>query len=453
MQSNMVQLPKIFVEQIELSLGDEAIDFFASLDENSPSTLRINPRKSFFPKNLEQVPWCENGYYLAERPVYTLDPLFHAGAYYVQEASSMFLEQVLKQTTDLSLPLKVLDLCAAPGGKTTHIVSLLSNDSLLVSNEVIRSRSKILAENVSKWGIPNIVVTSNDPSDFQKFTGFFDVLIIDAPCSGEGLFRKDKDAVNEWSPENVERCSARQKRIVADSWDALKPGGMLIYSTCTYNRREDEEMIQWICDEFQAQSVPIDISQFTGIVKTDSPIGYHFYPHKIKGEGFFIAALKKTVGQEFRPIKIKKPPISKAPSSVVNSVSRWINSQENIALWAFHNQVLAFPARWSNELLMLTENLSIVQAGTEVCEIKGRDFIPSHALAVSSILQKVAFATVEIDLDTALTFLKKEECKFNNSDDYLLLTYSNVPLGFMKKAGTRYNNLYPKEWRIRMDIR
>jgi 16S rRNA C967 or C1407 C5-methylase (RsmB/RsmF family) len=311
-----LSLPDQFIQRIKCDLAEQAVQFINSLQTISPTSIRINPIKNFEPANLEKVKWCDTGFYLSERPVFTLDPLLHSGAYYVQEASSMFLEQALKQSVDLSHPIKVLDLCAAPGGKSTHIISLISDESLLVSNEVIRPRAKVLGENLTKWGKPNVVVTNNDPSDFQRLPGFFDVLVVDAPCSGEGLFRKDPNAVNEWSEENVNLCAARQRRILADVWETVKPGGIIVYSTCTYNRLENEENIRWMINEMEAELISLDISSFPEITPSDDHSGYHFYPHKTKGEGFYISVLRKKNGAEYRNGKLKKPPLLKISQTI-----------------------------------------------------------------------------------------------------------------------------------------
>ncbi|MCH5597279.1 RsmB/NOP family class I SAM-dependent RNA methyltransferase [Niabella ginsengisoli] len=262
------------------------------------TSLRRNPHKirkdsldSHFKDVLDQpVTWSQYGHYLSQRPSFTFDPLFHAGCYYVQEASSMFLEQALKQTVDLSKPLKVLDLCAAPGGKSTHLQSLISNDSLLVSNEVIRQRVNILKDNIIKWGSSNVVVTSNDAKDFSKLKGYFDVIVVDAPCSGSGLFRKDGNAINEWSENNVMLCNQRQQRILADVMPALKEDGVLIYSTCSYSKDENEDITNWLANEFQIANLKLEIKPDWNIteVKTFSNhYGYRFWPHLTKGEGFF----------------------------------------------------------------------------------------------------------------------------------------------------------------------
>jgi 16S rRNA C967 or C1407 C5-methylase (RsmB/RsmF family) len=260
-----VKLPTLLLDSLTDTSGfnKEAFEKIHTSVEQITS-IRINPNKlsesskalSFGEGLGEVVPWTETGYYLKTRPPFTFDPLFHAGCYYVQEASSMFLEQVLKQTTDLAKPLKVLDLSAAPGGKSTHIQSLISKDSLLVSNDVIRSRANILKDNIIKWGCGNVVVTSNDPKDFSKLENYFNVIVVDAPCSGSGLFRREPEAINEWSLNNVALCSQRQQRILADVWPALKKDGILIYSTCSYSKEEDEEIMDWIMREFAVGSLP-----------------------------------------------------------------------------------------------------------------------------------------------------------------------------------------------------
>jgi len=240
---------------------------------------------------LSPVPWSQYGFYLDKRPSFTFDPLFHAGCYYVQEASSMFLEQALKQLTDLSQPLKVLDLCAAPGGKSTHLQSLLSPDSLLVSNEVIKQRSLVLIDNIIRWGCNNVVVTNNDPRAFQKLPGYFDVMVVDAPCSGSGLFRKDEEAIDEWSLNNVALCSQRQQRILADALPALKENGLLVYSTCSYSEEEDEAIMDWLVEEMGMENISLNEPVTDGIVVTSSrktaATGYRFFPDKSRAKVFF----------------------------------------------------------------------------------------------------------------------------------------------------------------------
>ena len=252
-----MNLPEPFIQSLQKLKGFDE-DAFQAVHQSGGqiTSVRLNPDKilnipsSILKLQLARVLWSSNGFYLKERPSFTLDPLFHAGAYYVQEASSMFLEEVLKQSVDLSKPLRVLDLCAAPGGKSTLIQSVISKDSLLVSNEVIKTRVNILSENITKWGGANVIVTNNDPSDFKRLPGYFDVIVVDAPCSGSGLFRKDPNAINEWSENNVALCAQRQQRILADILPSLKEGGVLIYSTCSYSQVEDEDISNWLQKEY-----------------------------------------------------------------------------------------------------------------------------------------------------------------------------------------------------------
>src|SRR6187399_197007 len=256
-----MQLPQALLNSLESITGFNK-EAFKKVHESGEqvTSIRVNPSKQFEISNLKfQIPWTEYGYYLEARPSFTFDPLFHAGCYYVQEASSMFLEQAVKQTIDLSQPLKILDLCAAPGGKSTHILSLITKESLLVSNEVIRSRANILTDNIVKWGCSNVIVTNNDPRDFQRLENYFDVMVVDAPCSGSGLFRRDPDAIEEWSEQNVALCSQRQQRILADILPALKNGGVLIYSTCSYSKEEDEEICEWLSDELKIKNEKLKI--------------------------------------------------------------------------------------------------------------------------------------------------------------------------------------------------
>lgn len=303
-----MDLPVSFADRTRSLLGDEEYNKLAdALNDEQPVSIRLNEEKlpgssfSLFHASSDRVPWSATGCYLDRRLTFTFDPLFHAGCYYVQEASSMFVEQALKQYIG-ERPSVMLDLCAAPGGKSTHARSVLPVGSLLVANEVIRNRSQILAENLTKWGHPGVVVTNNDPADFAGLEDFFDVILTDVPCSGEGMFRKDPVAVSEWSPENVEICWQRQRRIISDIWPSLKPGGLLIYSTCTYNTKEDEENIRWMHDEFGAEILPVDAPaewNITGnlLAGEDFPV-YRFLPHRTKGEGFFLAMLRKPEGEE-----------------------------------------------------------------------------------------------------------------------------------------------------------
>ena len=270
----------------------------AHQNEPSPVSIRLNPFKKSDLKPGERVPWCDNGFYLDIRPSFTFDPLFHAGCYYVQEASSMFIDTILRHIRpDKTEPVKILDLCAAPGGKSTLISAAIEKNDLLVSNEIIKTRVPVLCDNLNRWGMANNIVTNNDPRDFSRLKGFFDIILVDAPCSGSGMFRKDHAAMNEWSEAKVNLCHQRQERILADVYPALTEDGYLIYSTCSYSHQENEDILDWLCESFNMESVRIPIKEEWGIVETQSTQkkawGYRFYPGQVKGEGLFAACLQK----------------------------------------------------------------------------------------------------------------------------------------------------------------
>lgn len=447
-------LPTDFIIRTKALLGTEYPLFEAALQTEPPVSIRLNPHKNTATSVLaERVLWCETGYYLPERPPFTFDPLFHAGAYYVQEASSMFLERAVRQY--VAGPVKCLDLCAAPGGKSTHLLSLLPEGSLLVSNEVIRSRCTVLAENITKWGSAASIVTNNDPEEIGRLTHFFDVIVTDVPCSGEGMFRKDAGSTGEWSVSNVQLCASRQRRILHDIWDALAPGGLLIYSTCTYNTDEDEENIRYIVGELGAEVLSVPISpewNITGAFLHNDPV-YRFFPHKTKGEGFFLAVLRKNEGEQVatRAQKKNKKEKGKTAVSVPPDVFTWLMRPEQYEIEMRDEMLQAFPKNRYPEYLQIAANLRIVNAGIRLGEVKGKNLLPSHALALSYELNKQAFPSVEISWEEAIRYLRKEAVTLpaDVEKGYVLLTYKHLPLGFVKQLGNRSNNLYPQEWRIR----
>ena len=438
-------------------LANEYTNFEEALSKPAPVSIRVNSSKLATQPSLPKVPWAANAYYLPARPLFTLDPLLHAGCYYVQEASSMFLEQALNQALDLSQPIHALDLCGAPGGKSTHIASLISEDSLLVANEVIKSRANILAENIAKWGSGNAMVTSSDPSNFSRLPNFFDLMVVDAPCSGEGMFRKDPQAINEWSEENVKLCAQRQQRILMDVWDALKPGGVLVYSTCTWNEQENEENIAWLAEQEDAESIKLQLDPDWGVVATqlNGVEGYRFYPHRIPGEGFFMAVLRKTGGSEStkKSAKKKKYRLQLAGKKEKALVQDWLLEPEKYE-WLQYGEVLsALPVNLFEAADEVYQHLHVIYAGIEVAEVKGKKLKPMHALALSQHLNQEVFTSIDLDLEQALRYLRKEDISLNSSgNDWVLLKYKNTPLGFAKQIGNRVNNYYPKEWRIRMEL-
>ena len=399
-----MQLPEDFKRETRLVMGDERFNrFMGAFDEEPPVSIRLNPRRhiphstfhiphSTFHIPQERIPWCEEGYYLAGRPQFTFDPLFHAGCYYVQEAASMFVTHIIR-SVDIPTPKRALDLCAAPGGKSTALLSVLPDDCTLVSNEPISNRAQILLENITKWGYPNSIVTNNYPRDFRKAKLTFDLILCDVPCSGEGMFRKDPATIGEWSQQNVEKCWRLQREIVADAWECLAPGGLLIYSTCTFNLKENEENVRWILENFDAEAldIPIDPSwNITGSLLEGftAPV-YRFIPGITRSEGLFVCAIRK----------------------------RGTRNEDTL----------------TKEKLEKTRCLKVLD--------------PSNLLPPSSIL----LPRINIDYPEALKYLRGEALVLpaDTPRGIVNITYKGVVLGPAKNIGNRANNLYPKAWRIK----
>lgn len=446
-------MPLDFLNRIKSQFPSHVDQFINSIDQPVAVSLRANPQKLSIPENFEHVPWCESGIFLKERPSFTLDPIFHSGAYYVQEASSMFLEQAFRQIEHEKSRI-VLDLCAAPGGKSTHLLSLLNANDLLVSNEVIRSRISVLDENLRKWGHQNIVVSSNDPSDFTELEGLFDVILVDAPCSGEGLFRRDASAIEQWSVENTNLCATRQRRILADIWPALKNGGYLIYSTCTFNPEENEENLKWLAANNQIESIRIPIQESWGVdeIETTGLFGYRFLPHKVKGEGFFLTLIRKKDGSDsFGFAKKAKPKYDKVPRQFAE-IRNWLTTSDSEFL-VKNEFIIAFPEAKIPVLNALSDKLRIISFGLPMAQFKKNDLLPEHTYALSIDRNPAVFDSIELELKEALLFLKKEEIRINSpKKGWLIVQYRGVPLGFVKNLGNRANNYFPKEWRIRMAL-
>lgn len=448
----MKPLPPKFDDFIQPQLGSEYQQFLASLQEPPPVSIRAHPIKNMRSERHQPVPWTAYGQYLESRPVFTLDPLFHGGSYYVQEASSMFLEQALRQSVDLKEPLNVLDLCAAPGGKSTHILSLINRDSLLVSNETIRSRAAILSENVQKWGYANSIVSNNDPADFKKLPGFFDVIVVDAPCSGEGLFRKEPEAMNEWSPENVQLCAARQKRIVADVWDALRENGTFIYCTCTYNSFENEDNLQWLAANNEVETVRLSIDPAWRIeeVDTNGFFGYRFFPHKVNGEGFFLAAMKKRDAAGIARIKQKKA-VAQPLAKIRKRLIPWILDNREATFFQFNDLIFYAPSAKAAEMQLLLQCLRIMYAGTNVATLKHDKLVPEHAMAMSVEVNKEHFPCCEVSEEDALKYLRRDILLLPEATPgFTLLTYNQLPIGWVNVLTNRVNNMYPTAWKIRL---
>jgi len=444
--------PEGFIKRLRSQEYIDADSLLQALEEPSPVSIRVNPCKlNKRPLNSEPVPWCETGYYLTERPSYTFDPLFHSGCYYPQEASGMFLEQVFLQKIGNCENIRILDLCGAPGGKSTHLSSLIGRKGLLVSNEVIRTRASVLSENISKWGISNTLVTRNDPSDFSKLTGFFDVVFVDAPCSGEGMFRDDV-ARREWSEKNAMLCSERQKRILMDVWPAFKKDGIMIYSTCTFNPGENEHNIRWLVEKQKAETERLDIAGFNGIKEINyrGITGYGFYPDRVKGEGFFLSVLRKTENSGKYKINTAGNKVFRAGREDFKMADEWtlfhLDSIVRIGDEIYKLHVSP------DEFAFLLRNLRIIKPGTSICSVRKKDYLPSHELALSDGLKKQAFPISELDYSNAIAYLKRENIKVSEiPGGWFITAFDGIPLGFAKNLGNRINNYYPVNRRIRMN--
>ena len=458
-------LPKDFIKQTKVALGDRLWQILADgLAAEPPASIRTNPYKCAdgeweVGSSDGRVPWCADGYYLSARPNFTFDPMLHAGMYYVQEASSMFLDRVLRQYA-ADGPVRMLDMCAAPGGKSTVARAALPEGSLLVSNEPVRQRANILAENMQKFGHRDVIVTNNYPQDFAHSGIVFDIILADVPCSGEGMFRKDPAAIGEWSLQNVEKCWRLQREIVADAWRCLRPGGLFIYSTCTFNTKEDELNVMYMCEEMGAEVLNVDIndswriteSAFTGF---DKPV-YRFIPGLTRGEGLFMAVMRKPENGHAENIsqktkKAKKERHQKRDNGVACTCMKWLRRPDDFNTAVNGNTITAIPRSWEPLYNIINKSLNVLSAGVTLGEMKGKDIIPAQALALSTSIDRSAFPNVELDYAQAVSYLRKEAVPLAEGTPcgHVLMTYKDIPLGFEKNIGNRANNLYPAEWKIK----
>jgi 16S rRNA C967 or C1407 C5-methylase (RsmB/RsmF family)/NOL1/NOP2/fmu family ribosome biogenesis protein len=452
---NFIALPEAFTDNMKVLLGDEYPGFESSLHKVSPVSIRLNegvklpsPRTGFTVSGFQSsVAWSKSGVYLEKRPSFTLDPLFHSGSYYVQEAASMFVEQCVDAVKQYGNIDYILDLCAAPGGKSTHLISLFAG-SLVVSNEVIHSRASILEENTGKWGHANTMITSCDPAMFQKLDSFFDFILVDAPCSGEGMFRKEPEALKSWSPANVKHCATRQLRIVRDVWDSLKPGGFMLYATCTYNCEENENVVRFIVENLGAESIPVDISAFEGIAPSvDKNIhACRFFPHKTKSEGLFLSLIRKNGESKQNSIRRTKHP-AKIPE-----LNSWTRQNETFVYVRNNDRIYMLPEKFAADVEFIGKTVRTLSSGTEICTVKGKELIPSLDFAHSTEINVNNFTVWEVDNTTALKFLKKETLfvpPTGVGKGFVLITYHGVPLGWVKNIGSRCNNMLPQKRKIK----
>ena len=460
-------IPKDFLETSVSIFGRESEEFLASLDSEPSLGIHINAEKMqktgvVIPDNAERVEWTSNGFYLKSRPRFTFDPFLHAGAYYVEEPSSMFVEKALNYIQkDIRID-RALDLCAAPGGKSIMIRNSMKG-GLLVSNEPLSKRAAVLTENLAKWGNPDIIVTSDFPEAFDGLTGFFDLIATDVPCSGEGMFRKDETARSEWSKANVENCVQRQRDILRTIWPTLRKGGYIIYSTCTFNRREAEENVLFIANELGAEIINLETDADWHICGDTTgrnlPV-YHFFPHKTRGEGFFLALLKKT--SDTPPAENRKSKKKKPETVSADGFAEWINCKENFDFHKSKDGITALRKAFADDYAAISEKLNVICAGVRVCTEKPAkfsnsarkpkpQFVPAPGLALSSCLNRKAFPDISLNYSDAIKFLRGESIPLTvyAPRGWVTVSYRNLPLGFANNVGSRLNNSYPPAWRIR----
>ena len=441
-----MKLHEEFIGQLRGLLPDEWEALADAITSSEPSVaVRVNAARGVvMPADARCVPWCEQGFYLQDRPAFTFDTDWHAGRYYVQDTSSMFIAHVIGSF--IHEPVRYLDLCAAPGGKTTAALQALPQRSLVVANEIVPPRARVLAHNVIRWGNPRCVVTSNAPAHLGKLDAFFDVIATDVPCSGEGMMRKDDEAVAQWSPALVEQCAQRQREILADVWPALRPGGLLIYSTCTYNRQENEEIAEFIVNELGATSLEVPVETSWNIhpaIGSDCHC-YRFMPHRVDGEGLFMAVFRKDGNAPRQDIRIKEKTSKKAEEIGKN----WLAKPDEYVIEQQGDLSIAIPQDIRREVTALRASLNVLHAGVELATIMGRKTVPHHSLAMSMVRDEKAFPVCEVDYPSALRYLRGESITLDGPRGYVLVAHEGAILGFANNLGNRANNLYPKSQRI-----
>lgn len=446
------KLPQSFIKMIE---AEPALAGLSEALITEPSVaIRTNNRKSYIAPSDDIVPWCPNGRYLPKRPTFTFDPAMHQGRYYVQDASSMFSWYAVRQVSSLiNRPITFLDACAAPGGKTTAAIDALPECSTIFANEYVPSRAVVLRENIIKWGYGRCIVSRGDTAKIARLGEIFDIIVADVPCSGEGMMRKDPEAVAQWSPRLIDECATRQREIIDNLWLALAPGGYMIYSTCTFNRQENEEIVAYLHDEYEAESIDLKIPEDWGIAPgIDTPHHcYRFLPGRIRGEGLFMAVLRKPgeLSSTVSSVRRKERTPKSRTNPIAEKTREWLVNSKDWEISIVDDRVMAIPKSTDAMLSLASKHLDIIHYGIRLATIKGKDLIPTQALAMSTDLNTDAFPHYEVDYDTAIAYLRHEAIAISDAPrGYILLYYDRHPLGFAKNLGNRANNLYPAEWRI-----
>jgi len=443
-------------------MGEEFPDFEASLIQPPSISLRVNPKKApdIF-EGEEIVPWSVYGKFLKERPEFVFDPLIHAGAYYVQESSSMMIANAI----DFSSNLRILDLCASPGGKSTLLLSFMTSGSVLFSNELVGKRTTVLKENIIKWGYPNVIVTSNRATDYKDFKGYFDVVLVDAPCSGEGMFRKNAIAVKDWNESKPFSCSIEQKGILENAVPLIRDGGLLIFSTCTFAPQENENNVEWLYRKFAGHLSPATLSYDKSWGITEETVThsdgckqpvYKCYPHKFRGEGLFISLFKVNTGNRFIYKDHQQQHLKNVNAQVLKETEKFIQSGDDQMLAMMNNQIVLMNKQMFGIADFAISRLKIISIGTVLGNLSynTREFIPTHELSMSIQLNK-SYPSIELTKEQAIRFLKKEDIPGlllePDTRGWLIAKYQGIPLGWLKANNNRTNNFYPKEWRLRKE--
>lgn len=462
---NNIKLPSKFLNRMKNLLGEEYEDFINAFNNKVPVSIRKNPFKNA-PRfeGEEEIGWCTTARFLKERPAFVFDPSFHCGSYYVQESSSIVLDYLIRYSVDLENEICALDLCASPGGKSTLVASLLNSNSLLISNELVGNRAHVLKENLIRWGLPNTIVSNNHSRDFKPFKGLFDLILLDAPCSGEGMFRKHQLSIDQWSNNKIESLAAIQKDLLDEMAPLIKEKGIIIYSTCTHALEEDEGNVKQFLEEHpDFELVPIDLPKEWGFSNQialqhypDLPSMYRAFFHKAKGEGFFFSVLRKKEGEIPGNYRKAKKSIAKLKdidkrlhaqcASFIKHSDAYLFKSEDLDIYAIPKSIL-------NTQEILSSHLRLIKPGTLVGSIKGKSFIPSIDLALSTIVHPNT-PVIEISKDDALKYYKgmNLEIQFEGEQGWYMVRYNGNNLGWVKVLKNRINNHLPKSWKIRKSI-
>lgn len=450
-------LPEGFCREMHALPGIDSDALLASLQTPPSVSIRLNPGKPALDPpfaECEAVGWCADGRYLSDRPVFAAMPEWHAGAFYVQDASSMIHCHIGRHIAEIAgkSRLRVLDLCAAPGGKTTALAAALPSGSLIVANECVPRRARILTENTIKWGGGNILAASASSTAWSKAAEAFDIVAVDAPCSGEGMMRKEDVARSQWSPALVAQCASLQQEILRDAMCTLRPGGFLIYSTCTFNRRENELNAEWLAQEFGLEPVAIHLPDSCSASKgiaTDIPC-LRFMPHLTRGEGLFVTVMRKP-GEFTQPRTPKSGKPGKGrPHAAQTEAEAWLDPARGLEATTEGNRIYARQKEHASFIATLQRIVPALPPGFALAEMKGKSVIPAHAAIMSGCLRADAFPKVQLSQSEACSYLRREPVALpaDTPSGYVIASYNGVELGLLKNLGNRANNLYPNEWRM-----